>query len=252
MYTIAVNPQFNSLEISFDGKPSEQIRQALKDLKFRWHSVKKVWYGYASEEETKAALETAEQPLTIPPVKEVDLGTLYEGWEGGNARKWNSDKELKSFILADLKKVGIPATIRFNRAGYLTSLTATITISSSDIRPFEDWKENFHVTAGHWHYYRNESGKLCDIYGENYYSLPTAEQQKMFDNIAATTYELEKDHLKNSNIYHSADVAVLSESGQKKLEVVLAIVDSYNRDCSNSMIDYFDRSIYDHYSFKIA
>ena len=57
MYTMTINPQFNSLEISFDGKPSEQIRQALKDLKFRWHNVKKVWYGYASEEETRAALE---------------------------------------------------------------------------------------------------------------------------------------------------------------------------------------------------
>ena len=251
-YTITKNAQFNSLEITFNGKPCEAVRNALKQIRFRGHSVKRVWYGYATEEAARAAIEAADQPLTIPTVKEVDPGTLYAGWEGGNNRKWNTDKELKAFILADLKKAGIPATIRFNRAGYLTSLTATITISSADLRPFENWKEHFHVTAGHWHYYTDEAGKLCDIYGEQFYSLPAAEQKKMLENIARTTYGLEIKHLSNSNIYHSADVAVLNEAGQKKLETVLAIVDSYNRDCSNSMVDYFDRSIYDHYTFKIA
>ena len=251
-YTISNNPQFKSLEISFNGKPSEAVRDALKALRFRWHSVKKVWYGYSTEEAARAAIETAGQPLTIPPVKEVYPGTLYAGWEGGNNRKWNTEKELKAFILADLKKAGIPATIRFNKAGYITSLTLTVTISSADVRPFEDWKEHFHVKAGQWNYYTDETGKLCDIYGEQFYSLPSDDQQKMLENIARTTYNLEIKHLSNNNIYHSADVAALSESGQKKLETILAIMDSYNRDCSNSMVDYFDRSIYDHYSFKIA
>ena len=40
-YTIAKNPEFNSNEISFDCKPSEAVREALKALKFRWHGVKK-------------------------------------------------------------------------------------------------------------------------------------------------------------------------------------------------------------------
>ena len=56
-YTIMNNEQFNSLEIMFDGKPSEEIRTALKDLKFRWHGVKKCWYGYSTEEAVKAAIE---------------------------------------------------------------------------------------------------------------------------------------------------------------------------------------------------
>lgn len=56
-YTITPNPEFNSIEILFDGKPSEEIRAALKALRFRWHSVKKVWYGYTSEEAARAAIE---------------------------------------------------------------------------------------------------------------------------------------------------------------------------------------------------
>lgn len=56
-YSIAVNPQFNSIEISFNEKPSEQIREALKALKFRWHGVKKCWYGYSTEAEARKAIE---------------------------------------------------------------------------------------------------------------------------------------------------------------------------------------------------
>jgi hypothetical protein len=56
-YTITANPTFNSLEIAFEGKPSEEIRQALKDLRFRWHGVKKVWYGYTDEATARAAID---------------------------------------------------------------------------------------------------------------------------------------------------------------------------------------------------
>ena len=45
-YTINHNSQYNSVEIAFDGKPSEKIREALKALRFRWHKVSGVWYGY--------------------------------------------------------------------------------------------------------------------------------------------------------------------------------------------------------------
>ena len=48
-YTIAQNPAHNSLEITFDGKPGQAVREALKALRFRWHGVKKLWYGYADE-----------------------------------------------------------------------------------------------------------------------------------------------------------------------------------------------------------
>lgn len=59
-YTITNNTSFNSIEIKFDGKPSEAVRDALKALRFRWHGVKKVWYGYKTLEETREAIENAE------------------------------------------------------------------------------------------------------------------------------------------------------------------------------------------------
>lgn len=58
-YTITQNPAHNSLEITFDGKPAQAVREALKALRFRWHGVKKLWYGYADETEARAAIDAA-------------------------------------------------------------------------------------------------------------------------------------------------------------------------------------------------
>lgn len=59
MFTITANAAYNSIEISFDSKPSEAVREALKSLRFRWHSVKRVWYGYTDEAIAREAIEAA-------------------------------------------------------------------------------------------------------------------------------------------------------------------------------------------------
>ena len=64
LYTITKNEAFNSLEITFDSKPSEAVRDALKGLKFRWHKLKGLWYGYTTEEAVRSAIENAEPNST--------------------------------------------------------------------------------------------------------------------------------------------------------------------------------------------
>ena len=59
MYTITANASYNSIEISFAEKPSAAVRDALKALRFRWHSVKRVWYGYTTEATAREAIEAA-------------------------------------------------------------------------------------------------------------------------------------------------------------------------------------------------
>lgn len=98
-YTIATNPDFNSIEITFPGKPSDAIREALKALRFRWHGVKKVWYGYSTEEAARQAIENAEsekpaevkKAATVKAEKVnkhgVKVGDIFEadwGWEQTN------------------------------------------------------------------------------------------------------------------------------------------------------------------------
>ena len=58
-FTITDNAQYGSLEIAFDGKPSEAVRDVLKENKFRWHKTKKVWYGKADRQAITDALNAA-------------------------------------------------------------------------------------------------------------------------------------------------------------------------------------------------
>lgn len=91
-YTINANPTFNSLEISFDSKPDYKIRETLKSLKFRWHNVKQIWYGYADEKTLRKALgedapktETAKSEKTNKyGVKIGDIFFASWGWEQTN------------------------------------------------------------------------------------------------------------------------------------------------------------------------
>ena len=76
-YTITTNPNFNSIEITFDGKPSEAIRNALKELRFRWHNVKKIWYGYKDEETVRTALDNAENGKPTPKAAKAEKVNKY-------------------------------------------------------------------------------------------------------------------------------------------------------------------------------
>ena len=57
---IEKNAEFGSIEIYFNTKPSKEVRDALKGLKFRWHGVKKCWYGYTDEETARRMIEATE------------------------------------------------------------------------------------------------------------------------------------------------------------------------------------------------
>ena len=90
-YTITNNTQFNSTEITFDGKPSEKVRAVLKELHYRWHSAKKIWYGYKDEETIRKALDNAENSKTAASetknrygVKVGDIFSASWGYEQTN------------------------------------------------------------------------------------------------------------------------------------------------------------------------
>ena len=84
-YTITMNPQFSSVEINFDGKPSETVRTVLKEMHFRWHGAKKVWYGYEDEETVRTALDNVINGKTTRPEKKNKYGVkvgdiFYASW----------------------------------------------------------------------------------------------------------------------------------------------------------------------------
>lgn len=256
LYEIKTNTKYNSLEIYFTEKPDESTRETLKQLKFRWNPTKKCWYGFGNTEKVNEALGTS-KGVALPDSEFVDGGGLYDGWRGGNNRKWNNDKELKAFLMEDFKKAGIKATVRFNRAGYLTSITATMTISESEIKDFQTFHDEY-IAEGRWFngcfgwLDYEEDGRHADIHQDKFVNLPQDEKAELLEKIISYAYKHAKERLTCSGTGHSDYKEILTESAQARFSTLLQIVASYNKDCSNSMVDYFDRDIYDHYCFKIA
>ena len=58
-FTITDNAEYGTLEIKFDGKPSEAIRDVLKEHKFRWHGKKGIWHGKGERADIVKALQDA-------------------------------------------------------------------------------------------------------------------------------------------------------------------------------------------------
>ena len=69
-FTIRKNEARGTLEVGFDSKPPEAVRDALKAMRYRWSSKEKVWYGKADRDTTIQALEDAYDGLDTKP-KEV-------------------------------------------------------------------------------------------------------------------------------------------------------------------------------------
>lgn len=261
-YTIKTNPDFKSTEIIFEGKPSAAVRDALKALKFRWHNVNKLWYGYTDETTARVAIENAEQgtpsearadSLTIPEDSTINAGTIYEGWQGGNYSKWRTDKELKALILNDCKKAGIKASLRFPRCGYLTSLTMTIYMPCEMLKPFDKCEFSIYDCEMYGRIdYCDESGAWSSIDINELNNMTEEARESLKAVIFKDEYRRRVNALTSSNTHYGRAVSVLTAEGKRLYDLAQTIVHSYNRDASDVMTDYFDRAIYDNYAIKFV
>ena len=64
MCTMTLNSEFNGIELTFAGKPAEEIREAMKAAGFRWHKQKKLWYAKNTAERMELAQKLAGQQIT--------------------------------------------------------------------------------------------------------------------------------------------------------------------------------------------
>lgn len=55
-YTITINKEYNSTEIKFDGIPPKEIRNKLKEIGYKWHKTKGVWFGRHTVEQLEGIL----------------------------------------------------------------------------------------------------------------------------------------------------------------------------------------------------
>lgn len=247
-YTITPNAAYNSLEISFDGKPSEAARDALKSLKFRWHNVKKVWYGYADEATARAAIEG--KPTESKSAEKNATKINLDGLE--NNKKTTYGADFAAVLRADLKARGVKGvTIRAGRGGWADSITATITMTAEDFRSAEEaaardgWRmffnmQNYGVTVDGVYYHA--AGENAINSGSSY-----------TDNSPASNFPILRSfwrdqiaRLSSLNNHHltAEKYPELTTAAFERVEAIYKIIDSYNWDNSDSQSDYFDVGFY--------
>lgn len=94
--TMAINQQFNGIEITFESKPLKSTIDTLKAFGFRWHNMKKLWYAKQTPErmeiaeaitgaESTAAQIRKEEPKKKPAEKKNKFGVkvgdiFYASW----------------------------------------------------------------------------------------------------------------------------------------------------------------------------
>lgn len=69
LFTIVYNPTFGSTDISFTEKPSAEVIQALKKMRFKWHKMKRLWYGYKDPDTVRSAVLSAGKQEDIKPAE---------------------------------------------------------------------------------------------------------------------------------------------------------------------------------------
>ena len=245
-YRITENATYGSREVYFDGKPSEEVRTALKSLRMRWNGAKKCWYGYATENELIAAILGASSDA-----EPGNGATVYtDGYLGGGAVYGNKSgkylygAELSAAIRADLKRAGIKGvSVSCKTYSGGQNVTATIKAPADLIKPRADYIAAYRITpAAAWIYTGDAQPMHCD----EYWALPADEQERIRAAAAAYAYDsaMQRDY-NTINQYHidtSADF--LTAAGVALVKRVDAIIRAYRYDESNSMVDYFDTNFY--------
>ena len=270
-YTINRNEARQGLEITFSGKPSAAVRDALKDLCFRWHSVKHFWYGRADEETIRAAIDgaqgttapasvtTASKPGKASPAV-IDLSGLDQN------HKTTYGADFAKTLREDLKRRGAKGyTIRAARSGYTDHITVTISLSADDLRSAEEvaarsgWgpffrAEEWGITVDGINYWAGNEGRETDT--KKYLSCGSAWDDNSDSSNAGTLRSFYRDRLArfdSLNQYHrrAADVPELTAAAFNRVSAIVDIIQSYNWDNSDSMTDYYDVGFYLDINFKI-
>lgn len=239
-YKIIKNSQYNSNEIYFSGKPSEEVRKALKTLRFRWNGKKSCWYGFANENAIISAINSA------TPADETG-GTLSDGymgairWDGVKSHKSLYGSDLSAAIRADIKKAGIKgATVSVKSYSGGQSITVKARINPNEYTPESEYIERYQIEPDHNWIYTDE--RTQPIFYTDYFSMDAQEREKIRILAAKYSWKCATTH---QSCYGSVDrLDAITEPVQKRLRMIVDILESYHYDDSNGMVDYFDTNFY--------
>lgn len=246
-YTIEKNAQFGSLEVYFSDKPSQMIRDALKLLRFRWHSVKKCWYGFSEENTLRETLCTASADQNDVVVTDGYMGAIATYGTKSNRRLYGAD--LSAAIRREFKSAGLKGvTVKCSTYSGGQHLYVTVKTTGADFVSREDYIRDYEPrpVCG-W----IDLGPNDRIHESVYYSAE-GDQENLRRAAAEHAYRLATSGAHSLNEHYLEHCTEFVPATLEKLQKINEIVSAYRYNDSNGMVDYFNTNFYYDISIKPA
>lgn len=230
-------------------------KEELKGLKCRWSAKRKKWYWKPEKAEHDNVIDVSGTGSEYGGViSDGYLGATR--WDGSNSHKGLFGAELSKAIRAEFKKCNIKnVTVACKTFTGGQEIKISITPAPGDLKTFEEYAaaknscRNFNQFAP-WDwvhdYTNNKDVHICDID-----KLPEEEKARIYsENIKKYYSEWLAGDVLNLNRGPEVYKDIFTQRFIDKLALIKKIVDSFNYDDSNSMVDYFDRGFYEDYYLK--
>lgn len=175
-------------------------------------------------------------------------GVFLYGGELSKAIK----KALQDVLTPELKRSDISARVQTYTGGQ--NVTITLKLSRQQYAPtLEEFKNEVknRVKMGKYNWiWAEENGAPVQIFHEKYYALSKEDQEKAEELTAEKQkeYEYNADSMQINHYYINKEI-MLNDKAKELLKVANTVILAFNRDDSNSMVDYFDTNFY--YSINI-
>ena len=184
-------------------------------------------------------------------------------WDGNNSRRGLYGANLTKAIRAEFKKCNIKG-VTISQKTYTggQSVCITVTPTTADILSYDEYYKN----KMEHRCYRNLIYQFHDTKTDRWIEscdieyMPEEEQDRLYGLAVKATYKFHTSgcdlnehffHGDETEIFYGRSYAdIFTPQFLDKLRLVKSIVDSFNYDNSNSMVDYFDRGFYEHYKLK--
>ena len=269
MTTYRMNEEHHGVEVVFDAKPSAKTLEKLKAFGFRWNKKGGYWYARQTSERVELAKQfaagaaaTAEPQQAQPEASEYGV-TLSEGYMG--ATEWTGAQyangkrlygaELSKAIREALKRCGIGGCfVRVKTYSGGQSIDVTVKASEADFITQSEYADSQDPS---------KSGQMPRAYwlttpeGEQIHrdAMPWGDADRC-NAIFRHTADLYYAHMMKNIMDDGANynnVRDLCRDGLKrKIGAIQKVLDAFNHDDSNGMVDYFDRHFYDDIFVKVA
>ena len=254
--TFTLNPELNGIELYFGDKPGKAVLDMLKQARWRWHNAKKCWYA----KQTEAALELAQtiisqeiinssetaQEAGLQTGGETGSGYLGGGeWTGINFGMYHSYGDINKAVKKEMQRRFPGVKFKTRGKSYSGGQSSHFYIFLCTDELFKRMDERVRIYERSAH----RMGWLTMADGKDVFAQDSTHEQRYEWAVLEAGRVEEQYEIDVHRIADRDEENIFSDYASRIMNTAQSLYASFIHDETNSMVDYFDRNLYDSYSF---